>query len=86
VLVDADGAWFGTLRPRACAAPWARATARWPGFLLADVAGGCPDERVRSGIRYGSAAAALPGTQAPTPPISSPATCRCGASPSENPP
>jgi 1-phosphofructokinase len=36
-------------------------------LLLADVAGAAPDERVRSGIRYGSAAAALPGTQAPTP-------------------
>ena len=37
------------------------------GFLLAESTGASPEECLRSGIRYGSAAAALPGTQAPTP-------------------
>lgn len=37
------------------------------GYLLADVAGATPQERLMSAIRYGSAAAALPGTQAPGP-------------------
>jgi 1-phosphofructokinase len=37
------------------------------GYLLADVAGDTPPERLVNAIRYGSAAAALPGTQAPRP-------------------
>lgn len=37
------------------------------GYLLADVAGAGPHERLVHAIRYGSAAAALPGTQAPRP-------------------
>jgi 1-phosphofructokinase len=74
VLVDADGAWFGTLRPRACAAPWARATARW----RASCSPTSPALLPTSGCAAASATdrrRPLPGTQAPTP-ISSPATCR----------
>lgn len=37
------------------------------GYLLADLAGAEPAERLVNAIRYGSAAAALPGTQAPRP-------------------
>lgn len=37
------------------------------GYLLADLAGAEPAERLVHAIRYGSAAAALPGTQAPRP-------------------
>ena len=37
------------------------------GYLLADLAGATPPERLAHAIRYGSAAAALPGTQAPRP-------------------
>ena len=37
------------------------------GYLLADLAGATPAERLVQAIRYGSAAAALPGTQAPRP-------------------
>lgn len=67
VLVDADGAWFGTPPPTRVRSTVGAGDSSLAGFLLADVAGAAPDERVRSGIRYGSAAAALPGTQAPTP-------------------
>jgi 1-phosphofructokinase len=37
------------------------------GYLLAELAGATPPERLAHAIRYGSAAAALPGTQAPRP-------------------
>ncbi|ODT24780.1 1-phosphofructokinase [Microbacterium sp. SCN 69-37] len=67
VLVAPDGAWFGTPPPTRVRSTVGAGDSSLAGFLLADVAGAAPDERVRSGIRYGSAAAALPGTQAPTP-------------------
>lgn len=37
------------------------------GYLLADVAGAAPAERLANAVAYGAAAAMLPGTQAPTP-------------------
>ncbi|GIT79606.1 1-phosphofructokinase [Leifsonia sp. LS1] len=37
------------------------------GYLLADVAGAAPVDRLVNAIRYGSAAATLPGTQPPRP-------------------
>ena len=37
------------------------------GYLLADVAGEGPADRLKHSVRYGAAAASLPGTQAPTP-------------------
>ncbi len=37
------------------------------GYLLAEVEGAPPEERLRRAVRYGAAAASLPGTQAPTP-------------------
>ena len=37
------------------------------GYLLADVAGAAPAERLATAVAYGAAAAMLPGTQAPTP-------------------
>lgn len=67
VLVSADGAWFGTPPPTRVRSTVGAGDSSLAGFLLADVAGGSPQDCVRSGIRYGSAAAALPGTQAPTP-------------------
>lgn len=67
VLVTAEGAWYGTPPPTRVRSTVGAGDSSLAGFLLADVAGAPPEERVRSGIRYGSAAAALPGTQAPTP-------------------
>lgn len=67
VFVDSEGAWFGTPPPTRVRSTVGAGDSSLAGFLLADIAGGSPAERVRSGIRYGSAAASLPGTQAPTP-------------------
>ncbi|MGV9750644.1 1-phosphofructokinase, partial [Nocardia farcinica] len=37
------------------------------GYLLADLAGAAPADRLRRAVAYGSAAAALPGTGLPGP-------------------
>lgn len=67
VLVDADGAWAG-LPPRIRVASTVGAgDSSLAGYLLADLEGASPDERLRRSIRYGAAAASLPGTQAPSP-------------------
>lgn len=67
VLVTADGAWHGTPPPTRVRSTVGAGDSSLAGFLLAETAGASPAECLRSGIRYGSAAAALPGTQAPTP-------------------
>ena len=37
------------------------------GYLLADLAGAPPAERLRTAVAYGSAAASMPGSALPTP-------------------
>lgn len=37
------------------------------GYLLADLAGAAPDERLRAAVAYGAASASLPGSAVPTP-------------------
>ena len=37
------------------------------GYLLADLAGASPDERLRTAVAYGAASASLPGSAVPTP-------------------
>lgn len=66
VLVTADGAWRGTPPPIRVRSTVGAGDSSLAGFLLAHVTGGSPDECVRNGIRYGSAAASLEGTQAPS--------------------
>lgn len=66
VLIDSTGAWHGAPPPTRVRSTVGAGDSSLAGFLLAQVAGATPEECVRSGIRYGSAAAALPGTQAPT--------------------
>ncbi|MBU4465132.1 MAG: hexose kinase, partial [Actinobacteria bacterium] len=67
VLVDADGAWVGMPPPIRVASTVGAGDSSLAGYLLADIAGEDPAGRLRSAIRYGSAAASLPGTQAPAP-------------------
>ncbi|GAA5027957.1 1-phosphofructokinase family hexose kinase [Microbacterium fluvii] len=67
VLVTADGAWAGVPPPITVASTVGAGDSSLAGYLLADVAGLPAPERLRSAIRYGSAAASLPGTQAPAP-------------------
>lgn len=67
VLVTPDGAWFGTPPPTRVRSTVGAGDSSLAGFLLADASGAAPEQCLRTGIRYGSAAAALPGTQAPTP-------------------
>lgn len=67
VLVTAQGAWHGTPPPTRVRSTVGAGDSSLAGFLLAESHGADAQECLRSGIRYGSAAAALPGTQAPTP-------------------
>ncbi|MFI8631799.1 1-phosphofructokinase family hexose kinase [Microbacterium sp. NPDC077663] len=67
VLVTADDAWHGTTPPTRVRSTVGAGDSSLAGYLLAETAGVPPEERLRSGIRYGSAAASLPGTQPPTP-------------------
>lgn len=67
VLVNDEGAWHGappTTRVRSTVGAGDSSLA---GFLLAETNGQAASECLRNGIRYGSAAAALPGTQVPRP-------------------
>ncbi|SIT72897.1 1-phosphofructokinase [Microbacterium sp. RU33B] len=67
VLVEADGAWAGTPPPIRVQSTVGAGDSSLAGYLLADVEGAAAEERLRRAIRYGSAAASLPGTQAPAP-------------------
>jgi len=67
VLVTADGCWHGTPPPTRVRSTVGAGDSSLAGYLLAETAGAAPEDRLRSGIRYGSAAASLPGTQPPTP-------------------
>ncbi|WP_028478507.1 1-phosphofructokinase family hexose kinase [Nocardia sp. CNY236] len=67
VLVTAQGAWHATppaITPRSTVGAGDAALA---GYLLADLAGAAPADRLRLAVAYGSAAAALPGTELPSP-------------------
>ena len=67
ILVDAHDAWSGTPPAIRVASTVGAGDSSLAGYLLADVAGEPPGERLRRSIRYGAAAASLPGTQAPSP-------------------
>jgi len=67
VLVTPHGSWRGTPPPTRVRSTVGAGDSSLAGFLLAETAGADPAECVRTGIRYGSAAASLPGTQAPAP-------------------
>lgn len=65
VLVERDGAWAAT-PPRIRAVSTVGAgDSSLAGYLLAHARGAGPEERLRHAVRYGAAAASLPGTQPP---------------------
>jgi 1-phosphofructokinase len=67
VLVIADGAWQATPPRIRVVSTVGAGDSSLAGYLLADVAGEDPAGRLLRSVRYGAAAASLPGTQAPTP-------------------
>ncbi|MFT4212377.1 MAG: 1-phosphofructokinase family hexose kinase [Microbacterium sp.] len=66
VLVTSDGAWAGRPPAIRLVSTVGAGDSSLAGYLLADLDGAAPDARLRNSIRYGAAAASLPGTQAPT--------------------
>ena len=67
VLVTADGAWHATPPPTTVVSTVGAGDSSLFGYLLADLRGGGPTDRLALAVAYGSAAASLPGTTIPTP-------------------
>ena len=67
VLVRSDGAWAATPPPIRVVSTVGAGDSSLAGFVLAHSRGAHPDECLRLAVRYGAAAASLPGTQAPSP-------------------
>jgi len=67
VLVRGDGAWAATPPPTRVRSTVGAGDSSLAGYLLTESAGASPVDALISAIRHGSAAAALDGTQAPTP-------------------
>jgi len=67
VLITADGAWHAGAPRIQVVSTVGAGDSSLAGYLLAEVEGASPEDRLRRAVRYGAAAASLPGTQAPTP-------------------
>jgi 1-phosphofructokinase len=67
VLVTAHGAWHATPPPTTVVSTVGAGDSSLFGYLLGDLRGVEPAERLRLAVAYGSAAAGLPGTTIPTP-------------------
>jgi 1-phosphofructokinase len=67
VLVDGDGSWLATPPPITPRSSVGAGDSSLAGYLIADAAGAAPAQRLALAVAYGSAAAALPGTQLPGP-------------------
>lgn len=67
VLVTPEGAWRATPPPITVVSTVGAGDSSLFGYLLADLRGEAPAERLRLAVAYGSAAASLPGTTIPTP-------------------
>lgn len=67
LLVTADGAWHATPPPTQVLSTVGAGDSSLAGYLIAECAGEPAPQRLARAVRTGSAAAALPGTQAPTP-------------------
>jgi 1-phosphofructokinase len=67
VLVTASGAWHATPPPTTVVSTVGAGDSSLFGYLLGDLQGAGPADRLRLAVAYGSAAAGLPGTTIPTP-------------------
>ena len=67
VLVTDDGAWHATPPPTTVVSTVGAGDSSLFGYLLSEVRGGSPAERLTLAVAYGSAAASLPGTTIPEP-------------------
>lgn len=67
VLITAEGAWQAGAPRIQVASTVGAGDSSLAGYLLAEIEGASPEDRLRRSVRYGAAAASLPGTQAPTP-------------------
>ncbi len=66
-LVTESGAWFAAAPRIRVVSTVGAGDSSLAGYLLADLGGADAPARLTSAIRYGAAAASLPGTQVPTP-------------------
>lgn len=67
VLVTPEGAWRATPPPTTVVSTVGAGDSSLFGYVLADLRGSDPAERLRLAVAYGSAAASLPGTTIPAP-------------------
>jgi 1-phosphofructokinase len=67
VLVDAEGAWHAAAPPTTVVSTVGAGDSSLFGYLLADLEGRAPEDRLALAVAYGSAAAGLPGTTVPQP-------------------
>jgi 1-phosphofructokinase len=67
VLVTADGAWLAGAPRIEVASTVGAGDSSLFGYVLGDLRGDAPADRLRLAVAYGSAAASLPGTTIPSP-------------------
>ncbi len=67
VLVTPEGAWHATPPPTTVVSTVGAGDSSLFGYLLGDLRGAVPADRLRLAVAYGSAAAGLPGTTIPGP-------------------
>ncbi|MCH5642491.1 MULTISPECIES: 1-phosphofructokinase family hexose kinase [unclassified Gordonia (in: high G+C Gram-positive bacteria)] len=67
ILTTPAGSWFATPPPIVPRSTVGAGDSSLAGYLVAETRGASEPERLRSAVAYGAAAAALAGTQAPTP-------------------
>jgi 1-phosphofructokinase len=67
VLVNGEGAWHAAPPPTTVVSTVGAGDSSLFGYLLGDVTGRAPEQRLSLAVAYGSAAAGLPGTTIPHP-------------------
>jgi 1-phosphofructokinase len=85
LLSTAEGIWTATPPRVAVRSTVGAGDCSLAGYLLADLAGGSPPDRLRSAVAYGAASAGLPGSAVPTPAQVDGAAVRVTAAPRTTP-